>query len=81
MKKKEKIETGQNTIILSTKLPDLKRKRDNLVRTDDGQRRLYGAVLDEVIDTLEQWFPKWGARALGERRAIAGGGGAGKTNE
>ncbi|QQP51546.1 Hypothetical protein FKW44_012953, partial [Caligus rogercresseyi] len=34
MKTKEKSKLGRNTIIFI-----LKRKRDNLVRTDDGQRR------------------------------------------
>ena len=36
------------------KLQELKQKRDDLVGADDGQKRFYGSVLDEVIDTLER---------------------------
>ncbi|QQP55540.1 Hypothetical protein FKW44_008760, partial [Caligus rogercresseyi] len=50
----KKNRNGRIRSFFQQKLPDLKRKRDNLVRTDDGQRRLNGAVLDEVIDTLER---------------------------
>ena len=36
------------------KLPELKQVRDESMDSDDGKSRLYGAVLDEVIDTLER---------------------------
>ena len=35
------------------KLPELKQASDKASGADDGQRRLYGVVLDEVIETLE----------------------------
>ena len=36
------------------KLPELKQARDEASGADDGQSRLYGVVLDEVIETLER---------------------------
>ena len=35
-------------------LPELKQARDEAGGADDGQSRLYGVVLDEVIETLER---------------------------
>ena len=36
------------------KLPELKQARDEASGADDGQSRLYGVVLDEVIETFER---------------------------
>ena len=36
------------------KLPELKQARDKASGADDGQSRLYGVVLDGVIETLER---------------------------
>ena len=36
------------------KLPELNQARDKASGADDGQSRLYGVVLDEVIETLER---------------------------
>ena len=36
------------------KLPELKQARDKASGVDDGQSRLYGVALDEVIETLER---------------------------
>ena len=38
------------------KLPELKQIRYDATVANDGQSRLYGAVIDEVVDTLD--FPK-----------------------
>ena len=37
----------------STKLPELKQIRDDAMVANDDQSRLYGVVIDEVVDTLE----------------------------
>ena len=36
------------------KLPELKQIRDDAMVANNGQSRLYGAVIDEVVDTLER---------------------------
>ena len=36
------------------KVPELKQIRDDAMVANDGQSRLYGALIDEVVDTLER---------------------------